>query len=244
MSLTFRLLLSACFLAVALAITGGDETTIDQFPHTIHIRHFNRSICGGALINSNHVLTAAHCTDDLSAKYMTVRAGSNSKVEGGSIIQVEQIIQHPQYNGLIKDYDISILKLAQPVTFGRNIKAISLQSQGVDVSSGSKALISGWGKTQPKDKTSPSTLQKVEVEVIGLQECKDHYKQNPVTERMFCATADGKDSCKGDSGGPLIANNKLIGLVSWGRGCGKAKYPGVYTKISALRSWIDANANA
>lgn len=49
---------------------------------------------------------------------------------------------------------------------------------------------------QPKDKTSPSTLQKVEVEVIGLQECKDHYKQNPVTERMFCATADGKDSCK------------------------------------------------
>lgn len=46
---------------------------------------------------------------------------------------------------------------------------------------------------------------------------------------------------QGDSGGPLIANNKLIGLVSWGRGCGKTKYPGVYTKIAALRAWIDAN---
>lgn len=237
----FNLFITSILVYQISAITGGDKTSIDRFPHTVHIRHFNRSMCGGAVINTRFILTAAHCTDDLSAKYMTIRAGSDSKVDGGQIIQVEEIIQHPQYNGLIKDYDIAILKLAEPLEFGDKIKPISLQNSQAEVRAGTTAVISGWGKAQRDDPTSETVLQKVEVEIISSQDCKDHYKDNPVTDRMFCTSAKGKDSCKGDSGGPLVANNKLIGLVSWGRGCGKAKFPGVYTKIAALRSWIDNN---
>lgn len=83
------------------------------------------------------------------------------------------------------------------------------------------------------------------VQIVDHQECADSYQQfADVTERMVCAAVDGggKDACQGDSGGPLTAGDgTLVGIVSWGLGCGQDGYPGVYTDVSNLREWIRDN---
>ncbi|CAB0037495.1 unnamed protein product [Trichogramma brassicae] len=88
----------------------------------------------------------------------------------------------------------------------------------------------------------PDTLMRIQVPIIGRKRCVEAYKQvKPVTERMICAgqlKSGGKDSCQGDSGGPLSANGTLYGIVSWGYGCARPNYPGVYTNVVYLRSWI------
>lgn len=83
--------------------------------------------------------------------------------------------------------------------------------------------------------------------IVSLQQCTEIYADlgATVTPNMFCAGSfTGEfDSCNGDSGGPLVSNGVLIGLVSWGKGCAEVGYPGVYTRLSVLRSWIDSQLN-
>lgn len=86
---------------------------------------------------------------------------------------------------------------------------------------------------------------KVSVPIVSKSECGDAYKyMNEITDRMLCAgyTSGGKDACQGDSGGPLTGDGILYGLVSWGYGCAKPNYPGVYTNVANLRSWIKAHS--
>ncbi|XP_028167279.1 vitellin-degrading protease-like, partial [Ostrinia furnacalis] len=85
-------------------------------------------------------------------------------------------------------------------------------------------------------------LRRILVPTINFEACKAVYKpREHVSSRMLCAgtSEGGIDSCKGDSGGPLVHDGKLAGIVSFGKGCARKKYPGVYTKVSALRKWID-----
>ncbi|GLV41089.1 uncharacterized protein CBL_04613 [Carabus blaptoides fortunei] len=244
----FRVAVYCGVLAVALAasilpddrILGGEISNIEDFPYQVSLRYFSSAICGGTILNEYTIVTATHCTDEKTAQYLSIRAGSSSKVEGGQIIQVAEVIEHEKYSRLTKDYDISILKLAEPLVFGKGVAPIELQAEGVDVADGTEAIVSGYGRLENDESTD--VLHSVKVHTISREECKKKYKQNPVTDRMFCTTSDKKDSCQGDSGGPLVANNKLIGIVSWGRGCGVAKYPGVYTRVSQVRAWIDQHA--
>lgn len=89
---------------------------------------------------------------------------------------------------------------------------------------------------------SPKRLQRVTVPIIDRNLCKNTYEGvGTITPRMICAgdiTEGGKDSCQGDSGGPLTNNGILYGIVSWGYGCAKPRYPGVYTNVATVRSWI------
>lgn len=92
--------------------------------------------------------------------------------------------------------------------------------------------------------TLPATLRKVSVPVISRATCQSQYGTSAVTTNMFCAglTAGGKDSCSGDSGGPIVDSSKVLqGLVSWGNGCAEANYAGVYTRVGQFVSWIDTN---
>jgi len=95
----------------------------------------------------------------------------------------------------------------------------------------------------------PSTgiLWDVKIPVVGDASCKTSYGTSKLnTTIMLCAGATGKDSCQGDSGGPLVMrngnNHVLVGVVSWGSGCGDAGYPGIYACVSAVTSWITAVA--
>lgn len=86
-----------------------------------------------------------------------------------------------------------------------------------------------------------TALRKVSIPIVNQEDCKKVYSEAgaPVTDRMICAGAPGKDACQGDSGGPLVRNGILIGLTSWGIGCARPGYPGVWTRISAVSTWIN-----
>ncbi|KAL6435780.1 hypothetical protein ACFW04_005576 [Cataglyphis niger] len=93
---------------------------------------------------------------------------------------------------------------------------------------------------------SSKILQILKVPIIDQEVCQKIYiRHRIVTPNMLCAgyTIGEKDTCQGDSGGPLVYNSVQIGIVSWGAQCASAGYPGVYTRISAVRNWITKRAN-
>lgn len=221
-------------------IVGGSDTTIEENPHQLSLLYYGSHSCGAVVISEIYVLTAAHCTDRRFASELSVRAGSSIRNNGGVVIPVETFYQHPQFDPLSYDFDISVLKLSAPLSFNSSISPISMANLNQDIPVGTKSIVTGWGYTE-ENGSLPSQLQEVEISVIDLNECNSMYEMyGGVTDRMMCATVPGgqKDACQGDSGGPMVANGVLIGLVSHGEGCARPEFPGVYTSIPALRQYI------
>ncbi|XP_068623987.1 vitellin-degrading protease-like [Battus philenor] len=139
------------------------------------------------------------------------------------------------------DYDIALMQLSSRLQFDERIAPIELFRQGEEILDGELTTITGWGNIE-EGGDPPTTLQMVQLPIVNTNVCKEAYdKQYSITSKMLCAglPEGGKDSCQGDSGGPLAYQGRLAGIVSWGIGCAREGYPGVYTKISALRRWID-----
>ena len=106
------------------------------------------------------------------------------------------------------------------------------------------AVVTGWGRLA--NGSLPDKLQEVTVTIIQQNICQRIHGASSVTDKMLCAESAGKDSCQGDSGGPLAVQGKdgrfsQIGIVSWGVGCAQPGYPGVYTRLTALLSWLQTN---
>ena len=124
-------------------------------------------------------------------------------------------------------------------TDGPTIRPIPLTIS--EPAAGSLAVVSGWGTLHYGDTDLPSQLQAVEVYITSRVECNSAYAvYGGITDRMICAAVPGggKDACQGDSGGPLVVNGVLVGIVSWGAGCADARYPGVYSDVATLRSFV------
>ncbi|XP_046402910.1 trypsin-1-like [Ischnura elegans] len=180
-------------------------------------------------------VTAAHCTDGTTAEELSVRAGSSIVDEGGSIHQVTKIHQHPGFDIGGLDGDISILEINPPFVFRPGVQPIALPDSDMDVPVGTGADVSGWGTTE-EGGDLPEHLRHAVVTIVDQKMCNKAY--GSITNNMICAAAPKRDSCQGDSGGPLVVNGKLVGIVSFGYGCAQPKFPGVYTRVTALRDWI------
>ena len=130
--------------------------------------------------------------------------------------------------------------MATPFVYSNAVQPISMTT--VSPSAGSAVIVTGWGALFAGG-YSPSQLQQVQVNIVDHEECSRNYRAyGGVTARMICAgvSQGGKDACQGDSGGPLVSNGKLVGVVSWGVGCAYQGYPGVYSDVANLRSWVTA----
>lgn len=174
---------------------------------------------------------------------MLVRAGSSYYTWDGEVVSVDHVIMHPYFNAETFDYDFSVLILSKHLSYGPRIQAIELIGQNEPVVDNGDAIVSGWG-TLTDEGVPSSVLQYVIVPLVDQQVCVEAYASigEPVTVSMFCAgfyESGGVDSCNGDSGGPLVMGGKLIGVVSWGEGCGVAGFPGVYSRVAHVREWID-----
>lgn len=167
----------------------------------------------------------------------------------GDYFYVSHIFPHPNYLSTNYDNDACLIKIYGRFLYGDTIKAVMLPSAGEEVSAGEAVRTLGWGHTMNPSESSDH-LRGVELMVITPQECEEAYKVYKLNaSNKICAThperIDGKDSCQGDSGGPLqsVVTGKLVGVVSFGQGCAKAEYPGVYLKVSSVRDWIKKIAN-
>ncbi|XP_014482236.1 PREDICTED: trypsin-3-like [Dinoponera quadriceps] len=225
-------------------IVGGQKTSIEEHPHQVSLRYGNRHVCGGAIISEDWIITAAHCVQYAGSfpRRLVIKAGSsNLDAEGGTVVRAKQIVTHENYSHRNGDYDIAVIKLAEPLAYSRQIKPISLASMANHYASHSTAVVTGWGALRSNG-LSTNQLRKVEVPLVSDAECSSLYENRTITSRMLCAgytNVGGKDACQGDSGGPLVQYGRLIGIVSWGFGCADPSYPGVYARIATLRDWIE-----
>ncbi|GAB0090901.1 trypsin [Sergentomyia squamirostris] len=117
-------------------IAGGTSIDITQVPYQVSLQTAGYHTCGGSILNQLHVLTAAHCTIGLLVLLTTVRVGSTTISQGGQVIGVESISDHPAYNQLFHDYDYSVLKLKNPLQYSDSVQPISLPSQGQQIPDG------------------------------------------------------------------------------------------------------------
>lgn len=167
---------------------------------------------------------------------LRVRVGSNRTDSGGQVYKVAGWIEHPKFDQKTLDNDIGLVFLYELIKYNDDVTYIELAKDKEDMPVGAVATLSGWGATEEGGPLS-EYLHEVDLKIQSQETCRNSY-HDTILESMFCAGENGLDACVGDSGAPLIYNNKLIGLVSWGVGCGRPNYPGVYTNIVYNWDWI------
>jgi len=235
-------------------IVGGQPADVREWPWMVSVQSIGFGhICGGTLISSQHVLSATHCFDLVPASSLSVKLGEydlNDFWSDTATIEVgvKSIQNNVDYSSSTLVNDITVLTLEREVAFSADVAPICLPPAG-DSFVDKTATITGWGKTNFNDVSGNSILLEAEVPIWNNTECKNALAAvNPVTENMICAglREGGKDTCQGDSGGPMMLQDSqgrwmLVGVTSWGSGCGNANSPGVYTRVSEYLQWISQN---
>ncbi|KAJ8932956.1 hypothetical protein NQ314_014335, partial [Rhamnusium bicolor] len=186
-------------------IVGGTPANIVNYSYQVSLLRNNIHYCGGAIISSTWILTAAHCVVGGLISAFSIRAGSSSINSGGQIIAASRILFHARYRRRLLDYDIALIQLVSPITI-RNASSIPLVPSGTGPATGAIATVTGWGDLTEGGNVS-ATLRVVQVPIISQANCRAAYNRTIVTDRMFCAGVlgiGGKDACQGDSGGPVV----------------------------------------
>lgn len=222
---------------------GGSGTKISTMPYLVQVHIGSSGLCGGTLITDSWILTAAHCAKDVAVKTMKVVAGA-TKLYGplGQVRSVTKSIVAPKFSTKTLLWDVALLKLNASMTLGSNVTTITMATSVPAV--GTKMLIGGWGATE-EGGSVVKRLQSTTVKLYSRKVCKRDYKgKAKILSTMICAEGKDRDSCTGDSGGGLYYNDTIVGIVSFGYGCARAGYPGVYTSVPKVATWINSTMEA
>ncbi|KAM8960046.1 prostasin [Pelodytes ibericus] len=237
-------------------IVGGTDAAPGQYPWQVSIWYLSEHVCGGSLIDSQWVLSAAHCFPSVHPfSDYSIKIGAFQLQVPEASVQLRSVLDvqiNPQYSEDSSMGDLALVKLNSPVTLSDTIKPIALPSANVQFPVGMPCMVTGWGHIQQGvNLPGPETLRQGMVPLIGQKTCNCLYHINPTSTTlgyiqpdMICAgSASGSvDACQGDSGGPLSCrvNGKWYqaGVVSWGDECGAVNRPGVYILVSFHVDWI------
>lgn len=225
--------------SIFVRIVGGQDANIADYPYQVSIMIDNQHACGGSILSATFILSAAHCfVEESRPSHITIRVGSSQRTSGGQIFAVKKINSHNSFNSDTFDYDCAVVELSRALTYGVGVQPVRLPQSSTVIVNGQNGVATGWGLTT-NDGDLANVLQVVTVPLITTATCQSNYYGSAISARMICAGAAGKDTCTGDSGGPLIVNGLQVGIVSWGDICGQASTPGVYTKVTEFLTWIN-----
>lgn len=218
-------------------IVGGQETRIEQVPYLVYLRQRGSFLCGGSLISASCVLSAAHCVYEAQPKDYTVHAGASRLAEEAPVVRsVAAFHISPDYAPNNFDMDVAILQLAEAVPLAAG-QVATIPVCRTPPTANAYVRISGWGVTREGARDPAAQVRSTLVRVLTQRECQLAYAgQAQLSDSMLCAAIRGvRDSCSGDSGGPLVYRGQVCGIVSWGFGCARLAYPGVYTSVASGR---------
>ncbi|EDV35570.1 uncharacterized protein Dana_GF12407 [Drosophila ananassae] len=257
-ALLLLLAIGSCFILSQAVqpegrIINGTSVDIARHPYIVSLRYRRdaessyKHECAGVIYSEKVLLTCAQCLYNLEegTKILAVAGANTRNGTDGIVYPVSSWAYHSSFDTFTVDYDIGVLLLDTPLNLTHfGISSIAVRPQRPAV--GRLATVAGWGY---REEWGPSSykLEQAQVPVVSSEQCNELYGAGEINERMICAgyvTQGGTDACQGDTGGPLVIDGQLVGLVSWGRGCARPNYPTVYSYVASLVDWIEETINA
>ncbi|MGW4486600.1 S1 family peptidase [Amycolatopsis sp. NPDC004368] len=226
--------------AAAPAIVGGEKASLAEHPYAVYlVDGAGTQFCGGVIVSASAVATAAHCAEAVSTKNIRVVVGREDKrTDDGTTLAVTRAWVHPGFEQAEQGDDIAVLTVRGRLP-GR--AAAVARDNGV-YTAGTKATVLGWGRVADGGDRS-DYLRSAVVPMVSDSTCKAAYSSYDPASMVCAGYRDGGiDACKGDSGGPLVIGGTLVGIVSFGDGCGKPGKPGVYTRVTSFAAAIAEHA--
>ena len=241
-------------------IVGGTDVDVAEAPWQVSVQLTISStfhLCGGSVLNEYWVLTAAHCVTTGWVDRLSIRAGiSRLSDTEGQFRDVDAIFIHPDWDAGDLLYDAALLHLSTPLDLTTDTVTpislsppVSLNADGDadgDTAPGTMASVTGWGLLEEAGE-SPDQLQKVSLPIVSHADAVAAYPDQVVNDSHIVAGfvgEAGKAACQGDSGGALVVPSLstgqplMAGIVSWGIGCARSEFPGVYARVSMISEWV------
>ncbi|XP_069838450.1 transmembrane protease serine 9-like [Dendropsophus ebraccatus] len=228
----------------------GTDALDGQWPWQVSVWYSGSRICGGSLISSQWVLSAAHCFINSDKPHYSIHLGRDHLTAGGNLTaQVSDIIRHPQYTDPGGRGDIALLKLSSPVTYTPDILPICLPPAAATFPCGMEGWVTGWGNTSIQgNREYPKSFEKVKTFLIDRTRCEGLYggssssNVSTIPDDRICSHCRGL--CQRDFGGALMYEAQGVwyqaGVISWGFGCTSIDRPAVYTMVPTYISWIQS----